>query len=208
MFTRWNALLPLAKDELIDMASAKLTNSEPFHAHNKFHVLAMISQRFCVDPILASIEAVQLADGSVANHMRVLTSVSSDGREFHTHSPSEPVLVLGAIDILYKTPGWAPILNTFCTTLCEGGLVEKGLLGELGARMVMLIARDFASPRRNKISDVLQLIPVMNFFDKLFGNDTWCGGNRADFVMAFRYTYVNFTHWIVTKDPLPEEVDE
>jgi hypothetical protein len=103
-------------------------------------------------------------------------------RGLYTHSPSEPALVLGAVDILYETPGrWAPILNTFGTTLCDSGVVEKGLIGKLGARMLLLVARDFSAPKSsNKVPDVLQLVPLMYFFDTLFGNTTWCSGNRKD----------------------------
>jgi hypothetical protein len=205
--TRWNALLPL-KDDIIETAHVKLTNGETFNNENKHHVLAVVSQRLCVDLVMANVEALQLADASVARHMRLITDISSDGQEFHTHSPSEPVLVLGAVDILYKNCGWAPILDTFSSTLCDAGLVDKGLMGELAAQTLLLVARDYAAPQWNTgVPDVLKLVPVLDFFDKLFGNTTWCGQNREDFVEAFRYSYVNFTHWIVTKDPL-EKADE
>jgi hypothetical protein len=198
------------KDDVIDTAHLKLTNGESFKEYDEYHVLAVLSQRLCIDPVLASVEAVRLANGSVARHMRLLTGISPDGREFHTHSPSEPALVLGAVDILYRTPDrWPSVLNSLCATLCKGGLVDKGLMGELAARMLLLLARDFATPRgTNGVPDVLLPIPVMDFFDKLFGVKTWCGELREDFVQAFRYTYVNFTHWIVTKDALPDQVDE
>jgi hypothetical protein len=44
--------------------------------------------------------------------------------------------------------------------------------------------------------------------DKLFGSTIWCGKQREAFIKAFRYTYVNFTHWIVTEEHLPDEADE
>ena len=43
----------------------------------------------------------------------------------------------------------------------------------------------------------------MYFLDTLFGNKTWCDPHRTEFSNAFDDTYVNFGHWIVTKDPLP-----
>jgi hypothetical protein len=207
---RWSALLAHVKQEIIATAYFKLTNGEVFDDQNKYHVLALVSQRLCVDPLSAGVEALELADASVARHMRLLTGISPDGREFYTHSPSEPVLVLGAITMLYKGGGgWAPVLNTFSTALCDRGVVEKGLMGELGARTLLLVARDFAAPKgANNIPDLLQLVPLLDFFDTLFGNTAWCDKNREDFVGAFRHSYVNFTHWIVTKDPLPHVADE
>jgi hypothetical protein len=208
-FSRWSALFPHIKEKIIATAYFKLTNGELFDNQNIYHVLALVSQRLCVDPLSAGVKALELADASVARHMRLLTSISPDGREFYTHSPSEPILVLGAITMLYKGRGWAPVLNTFRTALCGTGVVEKGLMGELGARMLLLVARDFAAPKgHDNIPDLLRLVPLLDFFDKLFGNTAWCDKNREDFVEAFRHSYVNFTHWIVTKDPLPHVADE
>ena len=47
----------------------------PFNAENGAHVLAILSQRLCLDPIMANSEAIELAENSVANHMRILTSI-------------------------------------------------------------------------------------------------------------------------------------
>jgi len=43
----------------------------------------------------------------------------------------------------------------------------------------------------------------MRFLDQLFGLQTWCGNDRDHFEGAFCNTYVNFTHWIITKDSFP-----
>ena len=128
----------------------------------------------------------------------------------YTRSPSEPVLALCAADILCGEAGrWALVLMTFCKSLCEGGLVDKGLLGEFAARTLLLIARDFTAPKLPGLGcpDLLKPVPLLDFLDELFGNTQWCGTNRDKFFDAFQYTYVNFTHWIVTKDPLPEDPD-
>jgi len=141
----WNALFPQEGiDEVLDLARLKLTNGETFDSQNPDHVLAVLSQRLCIDLALAA-EAMALADRSVACHMRLLIGVSSSDRQvLHTHSPSEPVLALGAVDILYKEAGlWKPVLNTFSKSLCESGLVDKGFIGELAARTLLLVARDF-----------------------------------------------------------------
>jgi hypothetical protein len=140
--------------------------------------------------------------------MRLLTGISPDRQILYTHTPSEPILVLGAADILYGSDtSWSPILDTFNKRLCESGLIEKGLIGELAARILLLIARDFAAPgdAASRKRDILKLVPLLAFFDQLFGVKTWCGeGFRNTFLTA----YVNFTHWVVTKDALPMVPDE
>ena len=84
--------------------------------------------------------------------------------------------------------------------LCQAGLVEKGLFGELAARTLLLIARDFTAPMNSAGDGRNLLTPVhlMDFLDQLFGNKTWCGQDRLLFDRAFGETYVNFSHWILT----------
>jgi len=98
------------------------------------------------------------------------------------------------------------VLNTFSRQLCEAGLVEKGLLGELASRLLLLVAHDMAAPTKlNSFGrDLLKPILLMDFLDKLF-NRTWYDTHRDDFTTAFGCTYVNFTHWILTRDFLSEE---
>jgi len=90
------------------------------------------------------------------------------------------------------------------------GLIEKGLLGELVARTLVLMARDFAAPRKNPGGrDLLKPVCLLDFLDTLFGNCEWCNKRtRSKFIQAFEKTYVNFTHWIVTRDRLPAEPSE
>ena len=115
---------------------------------------------------------------------------------------------MGAARFLYNKNNTAlgQVLNTFSDQLCEAGLVEKGFLGEFAGRILLTIARDLAAPKKSIGfgPDLLRPVLLMDFLDKLFGNKSWCGC-RLDFNQAFDDTYVNFTHWIVTKDPLPEK---
>jgi hypothetical protein len=207
-YFRWNAQYRKGEDdELITLAAYKLTNGEQFNPKDKNHVLAVLSHRLCIEPVLASSEALQLADRSVANHMRLLTGFSDNQRTFYTYSPSEPLLTLGAIQLLYNPDGTllGQALDTFSKNLCSASLVEKGLLGELGGRTLLLVARDLAAPITAKGfgRDLLKPVLLMDFLDKLFGDTMWCDPHRAEFMSAFNDTYVNFTHWIVTKDSLP-----
>jgi len=186
----------------------KLTNGEAFDASEKNHVFAVVSQRLCLDPVLAGTEAIRLADSSVAHHMRLLTGFSDNHSMFYTHSPSEPILVLGAIDALYAADDpnrLGRVLDTLSIKLCSAGLVDRGLLGELSARLLLLIARDFVAPVEQRRRNYLKPVRLMDVLSKLFGTTTWAGENQMGFEHAFANAYVNFTHWIVTRDPLPEK---
>lgn len=196
---------------VVETASLKLQNAPSFSDQSEDHVLAVLSQRLCIDTVLVGSEAVRLADRSVAHHMRLLTGMSSSRQAFYTYSPSEPILVQGAVNILHseKKP-WGPVLKTFSKSLCQVGLVEKGLIGELGARTLLVIARDFTAPKaaNSNLPDLLQPVLLLHFLDNLFGNNDWCGSHRNSFVHAFPATFINFTHWIITKDALPQIPDQ
>ncbi len=193
------------------MASWKLRNGEPFKAKNKDHVFAVLSQRLCLEPVLATAEAIELADRSVAHHMRLLTDFSTDYNRFYTHSPSEPILVMGSIDILYddsEPDRLQHVLDTLSRNLCGERLVEKGILGELGARKLLLIARDFAAPHpRSHALNYLKPVPLLDFLHTLFGKDIFTGSDKPKFDKAFGNAHVNFTHWISTQDSMPEKPD-
>ena len=208
---RWKALLPEEQaGDMVRAASLKLTNGIPFDHQNRDHVLAVLSQRVCIQSVLVGSEAIGLADRSVAHHMRLITGISDDRRTFYTYSPSEPILVLAAVNNLYNTGDdkcFGQVLDTFSKHLCSSGLVEKGLTGELAARILLLLARDFAAPvERDRCRNLLKPVPLLTVIDNLFGDTLWAGTaeHRSEYDQAFRTAHVNFTHWIVTKDPLPE----
>jgi hypothetical protein len=211
---RWNAHLPEERDGVVKLASGKLLSGSAFDDQNADHVFAVLSQWLCIEPVLVSSEAIALADRSVAHHMRLITGISDDRRTFYTYSPSEPILVLGAVNILYN-PGddrrLGRVLDTFSKHLCSAGLVEKGLTGELGARILLLLARDLTAPvEHERGPNLLKPVLLLKVIDTLFGDTTWAGidKHRKEYDEAFSTAHVNFTHWIVTKDPLLELPDQ
>lgn len=198
---------------MVQFASWKLINGHTFNDQDINQVFAVLSQRLCIEPVLVGSEAIALADRSVAHHMRLITGISADRRTFYTYSPSEPILVLGAVNILHNTgevKRLGRVLDTFSKHLCSSGLVEKGLIGELGARILLILARDFATPvERGRGPNLLRPVRLLTVIDVLFGKTTWTGSDvhREAYDKAFGTAHVNFTHWIVTKDPLPEMPD-
>ena len=120
------------------------------------------------------------------------------------------MLALGAIDRLYNTTNlklWANVLETFSQDLCTPGLIDTGDLGELVARTLFILARDYAAPLNPQGRDLLKPVCLLDVMNELFGNSTWGGSNQKRFDDAFRSAYVNYTHWVVTRDPLPEKPD-
>jgi hypothetical protein len=192
---------------VVGYASLKLTDGDDFDAMSKDHVFAVLSQRFCLEPALAGSEALKLADRSVGHHMRLLTGFSTNQVLFYTYCPSEPILVLGAISLLYKgnSERYAAALTMLSHDLCSAGLIEKGLIGELASRILLLTARDYASSRENFPFGFVQPVPLLSVVEKLFGTPTWGGSVQDSFDKAFEKAYVNFSHWITTKDSLPEK---
>ena len=140
--------------------------------------------------------------------MRLLTGCSPDGKRWYTTSPSEPILALASHYHLYpeaRNNKWDLSLRTLSMDLCSAGLVEKGLLGELCARTLILIARDFADGKKTKTTqDFLQPVSLLKFLHTLFGPE-WAGNDQVKFDEAFRNAWVNFTHWILTKDSMPAD---
>src|SRR5260370_33870128 len=161
---RWKALLPDEETgDTVRTASLKLTNAVEFDPKNKDHVFAVLSQRVCIEPVLVGSEAIGLADRSVAHHMRLITGISDDRRIFYTYSPSEPILVLGAVNNLYNTRDAKRsrlVVDTLSNHLCSSGLVEKGHTGELAALILLIFAPDFAAPKKYRCaSQLAQPVP-------------------------------------------------
>ncbi|KAK2467164.1 hypothetical protein APHAL10511_000713 [Amanita phalloides] len=215
----WNAFMTESEDpemierdsyKMIELAGIKLRNAKEFSPYERHDVFAIFSQRLCLS-VLSSPEAIEFADHSVSSHMRLLTEFSSNGPFFHTYSPSEPMLALGGAHVLYElgTLDHLPSsLETLSRSLFSAGLVDKGIMGELAARTLLLVARDVTAPIRDRRRDLLKPVRLLEFLVTLFGNTQWAGEYQSSFDTAFAQAYINFTHWIVTEDPMPEKPDQ
>ena len=59
----WKALLPERNgNQLINLAGLKLMGMDPFLVKSVNHVFAVLSQRLCLDSVIANAEAVKLAE--------------------------------------------------------------------------------------------------------------------------------------------------
>ena len=73
-----------------------------FDPKDRHQVLVVLSQRICVDMVLFSSEALEVAEQSVSSHMKLLTGFAPDKQTFYMYSPSEPMLALAAAKLLYN----------------------------------------------------------------------------------------------------------
>ncbi|KAF8510600.1 hypothetical protein JB92DRAFT_2727559 [Gautieria morchelliformis] len=195
-------------DSLVSSAGLKLTGGEGFVMDANDHVLAVVSQRICLDPVLNNAEGINLADRGVAHHMRILTGYSRTDPTFYTASPSEPMLALAAFKIMYdKDEHVKGILTTLAKQLCSGGLIEKGLVGELCSRILLVLARDaVVREKRWSWHEAARPVGLLEMLEQLLGRD-WGGKDQGRFEEEFGDASVNFTHWIKTRGALPVKPD-
>lgn len=89
----------------------------------------------------------------------------------------------------------------------QSGIIEKGQLGEVAARVLLLTARDVTAVKQEN-GDFLKPVRLLDVLDSLLCRDKWEEGEREKIEAPFAGAYVNFTHWIVTEENLPDVPDE
>ncbi|KAJ6463757.1 hypothetical protein DFH09DRAFT_1489569 [Mycena vulgaris] len=139
----WKAYTP---DEVLAVARTKLLNVPGLVFSNKclleHHTFAVYSQRICLT--LNPSQPAQLVEiAAVEWHMRL-------AKGFHagmliTFCPSEPILALTAAMLINETPEYRKNATQSLVTLVSKYRVDRGLEGELYARLVLVMARDVAT---------------------------------------------------------------
>jgi hypothetical protein len=100
-----------------------------------------------------------------------------------------------------------PVLTKFTQGLCAASIINKGQLGEVAARLLLLTARDITAVKQEN-GDFLKPVRLLDVLDSLLCKDEWEEGERENFETPFAGAFVNFTHWIVTEENLPDVPDE
>ncbi|EIW79657.1 hypothetical protein CONPUDRAFT_155053 [Coniophora puteana RWD-64-598 SS2] len=134
-------------------AFMKLFRDVQFAPANEDHVFAAFSQRVGLE--LASSEAAtRIALEAVRSHMRFLLSVV-DRTFIETTVPSEPCLALAAAQVLRPTSeDFGVALQTLVDTLIlQETVLDRGVQGELYARILLIMARDKATDKGGPIQD-------------------------------------------------------
>jgi hypothetical protein len=135
----------------------------------------------------------------------------------HTMSPSEPIIANAAMQHLCIGTNWSTSIVTLVEELIEKGIVEKGLKGELYARLVLILAHD--QIRRPQIQeqnnqefqgnqevdpDIYSLTTstVREFLTSLYGSNKFFGEIDGTILQA----RMNFTHFTSTHESLRPDV--
>lgn len=116
----------------------------PYDPKNVDHVFAALSFRLSLDPCLQTPAALSLVRTAVNSFMRVVISMDHETGLMRTITPSEPIVAEAAMGFLCANDkNWSYSIRTLALELLEKSLVEKGLKGELYARFLLILARDY-----------------------------------------------------------------
>jgi hypothetical protein len=237
MFGRslWWAYRNVAPLNLRRFALDKLIHNTKYDVENKHHVFAALASRLCLDVCMEEAEAIALAHEAVNSHLRIVISIDTTGHQsrrllqrMETVTPSEPIIAEAVAELLCKDQNWSSSINTLAKHLLSRGLVEKGLEGELFARLLCILARDFHLRGLKTTNDSFpyaKTFSVNDFLQSLFGNE-WFQEIKefkpqipktrssesletATFSNVFEKGSMNFTHFVNAEVlPLNEDMPD
>ncbi|EDR03297.1 uncharacterized protein LACBIDRAFT_331604 [Laccaria bicolor S238N-H82] len=136
-------------DELMDIVGEKILCDRPenFPSPNsetrKLQILALHSTRFILN-LCAEGAANVLAVASVRSHLRVLTEYDAVTRMLKSEVPSEPILAIGAGNLLLKNKRlYIDAMRTLVDELLlSDDVISLGEKGETLARIIIIVNRD------------------------------------------------------------------
>jgi hypothetical protein len=144
-------------EEMNRLAKVKLiggVRKGSYLPYNQHHVFAALSFRLSLDACLHNVKAIPLLRTAINSHMRVVNSIDLGTGTIDSFAPSEPILVKAAMEHLCSETNWSISIKTLVRELLEKGLVEKGLKGELYARLVVILAHDWVQcHQEQQVSD-------------------------------------------------------
>ncbi|KAH8117055.1 hypothetical protein DFH11DRAFT_1741889 [Phellopilus nigrolimitatus] len=200
--------------ELIEFGKTKLTRGQLESGTNQW--LAVVSQRFCLDLVFAHPQTVAFEEEAVAGYMRYLIATSENRDLLYTVYPTEPVLSQSAAEHLWG-PQWPdpPFVTPirYLTKKINGGMINKGTVGELAARLLLLIAKDICARDLEVGEDEFRYcgsVPLVTWLRRLFGDDIFTGREKL-VKEQFGNAVINFSHWVGMSEniaKLPKEKDK
>jgi hypothetical protein len=199
--------------DLPDFAKLKLlggatTTYEP--ALNIQHLFAVLSSRLALDVSMQNPRTMPLVDRAVGSYLRVVDGIDAASGVMSTHAPSEPLLAQAALECLSEGNNWNQTVMLATSEFLEKGFVEKGLKGELYARLMCCIAND-ALYRQSLLAAAKENAPphtasytLRDFLLSLYGIQH---GTYLDVMDSeLLDTRINFTHFAVTEENLRPDV--
>jgi len=196
-----------------EIARLKLTGGKQKGEYDpkiEHHVFAALSFRLSLDPCMHNPKTIPLIRTAVNSHMRVVVSMDEEAGTMHTTTPSEPILAKAAMEHLCIGSNWALSIGTLVKNLLDKGLVEKGLKGELYARLLLTLAHDSVRLRGHARSQALRLelmkpFTVQDFLEELYAE------NHHEFIKNVEpqilEARMNFTHFVPAHENLPVKED-
>ncbi|KAG7399759.1 hypothetical protein PHYBOEH_008093 [Phytophthora boehmeriae] len=202
---------PSPRAEVIDLAACKLLlglppSVETYNAKTMFGVASMLC-RLGVRPYSTS----ALASRVVADFMAVLAYVNYEKDSYLSSYASDPVLTLGAIKVWYAlTNALADFILPQLKTLILGEALDTGGVGEMVARILLLLAMDKCAMRGKRFAECSltgQFVSVDAFLKVFMGEELEIfrkGMIRADDEKAafaewrsqWKDWYMGFTHFV------------
>ncbi|QKX63245.1 uncharacterized protein TRUGW13939_10414 [Talaromyces rugulosus] len=194
-----------------DLAQTKLTGGQTcYSSKNAYHVFSVLSVRVSLDVCLQNPRGIELARVAVDSYMRVAINMNTESGIMYTDTPSEPVLANAAMSHLCQSSSsWSNSIDTLTSELLNEGLIEKGLKGELYARLMLILARDSIWVQvRSKVrlETIPQSFTVRQFLIALYAKEhhqmikKWI----PDALLTAK---MNFNHFTVARGMIEREHD-
>ena len=145
------------------------------------HAFALIANRICLQPSMNDKTSYEVAVKSVDLHLRLLTAVHNHLGTISTTTPSEPIVADAAFHLLGISDNWEKALTQVINDLFSHGRIEKGEIGELFSRLLVILAQDaaltkwFSTPQGGTVQEagmyVQSCAPVsaFSFLSELLG---------------------------------------
>lgn len=199
-------------DKALFTAVEKLLCARQYDGNKDVHALSTLSHRIGLDILLPA--GLSPASDAVKGHMRFVRGLSRNRVFIQTATPSEPLLSLAAMRCLMPANGdLKPLTDTIHTlnkTLLRGGVVEKGIGGELLTRLLFTIARDRATDPLKELATEVRRFTVVKFLDTPFGEEEWYLPpqlERQQMRIGIGTGWMNFTHFLQLENILPGTID-
>jgi hypothetical protein len=211
-----------------EFALHKLLCGSQFDARDHQQAFAAIASRISLDPCRDAKGSTEFTAKAVDSHLRILTATNIQDGFFTTITPSESIVAEAVAGLMAEPFGpstgfrnWSQSISTMANSLVNTGFVNKGLKGELYARLLCILARDmvFASSMPDGPFPCAQPFSTFALVQRLFGT-TWVDSFSVanvppsrgrpkskkkpfpSFEAAFRSSHMNFSYFVQTNDAL------
>ncbi|RPA80219.1 hypothetical protein BJ508DRAFT_327532 [Ascobolus immersus RN42] len=174
----WHAFRRSSYTHFVSLAEQKLISSDSYTPSNDNQVLAVLSNRICLEFRLTNGNRVaslpfampggmsSFLRTSVQSHLRVILETDSKHSLIRTHVPSEPIVAEAAASLLNKRAtarldhrgpedgstadsNWIDAVEVLGWWLMSKALIEKGKSGVTASMLLLVYTRDLLLSERN-----------------------------------------------------------